>query len=85
MVLLHGEGTVEGDVAEYQNHEQHFSSYSYAHHWNPWAKELKAWLFYSTSCYFVNVVLAGTSEYVQYTVTKWSKIQVPQKDLMTPV
>ena len=33
----------------------------------------------------MSVALAGTSEYVQYTVTKLSKIKVPQKDLMTPV
>ena len=85
MVLLYGKGTVEGDVAEYRNHEQHFSSYWHAHHWNPWAKELRVWWFYSTSCYVVNVVLEGTSEYVQYTVTKVSKIKVPQKDLMTLV
>ena len=33
----------------------------------------------------MNVVLAGISEHVQYTVTKFSQIKVPQKDLITPV
>lgn len=33
----------------------------------------------------MNVVLAGISKHVQYTVTKFSKIKVPQKDLITPV
>lgn len=33
----------------------------------------------------MSVVLAGISEHVQYIVTKFSKIKVPHKGLITPV